>query len=212
MSITIVFGLPGNGKSYLSTTRVCKELVAGKKHVVTNYPVQFKGKTPIKWNSRFAIHGLNNSLIVIDEGYREFNSREYKGFSPEEHLFFATNRHNDNDIIIIAQHPARIEKVIREISSFVMVKKISLFRPLLFRTYHFDIEEDLSLPLNSARVGASITWFRKKYAKSYDTHYYKTDSLDMDLLERWPTFTRKVSIFKRLLRFFSIHKKYGPAF
>ncbi|TGC06979.1 zonular occludens toxin domain-containing protein [Methanolobus halotolerans] len=88
-----------------------------KKHYFTNFPVEHpkKGFTNV-WKSELAKQNITDSMIVIDEAYRNYNSRDYKTFQKDEHTFFATNRHLNNDIFLIAHNPARIDVVIREIT------------------------------------------------------------------------------------------------
>lgn len=179
MTIKVVFASPGQGKSYFATHKALKALKKGRK-VFSNYPIITPdGKSTYIWKPEYALENVQNALIIVDEAYRDYNSREHKDFSREVHTFFATNRHNGLDIILIAQNPARIDLVLREITSeFVFMKKhcIPLTDiPVIFTASGY-LDE---LSLANRHVGESDTLefilFSKKTGQSYDTHFYSND-------------------------------------
>lgn len=176
--IYIIWGHPGQGKSYFGTAMAVRGLEEGRK-VFTNYPVVYRGKSTYIWQPEFA--GLpsppTGATIVIDEAYRNYNSRKFSGFSVQEHTYFATNRHNNLEIYLIAQNPARIDVTIREISQFILMKKVQV--PLLkfiigFKAEFYEMIEDLSARKMGQESHYSVEWiwFSKKVANAYDTHFY----------------------------------------
>lgn len=177
--VTIVFAAPRQGKTYWATSKAVHALKKGKQKVFTNYPVFYKNKSTLVWESGYETEPITDSLIIIDEAYRYFNSRNYKNFTDEEHFFFATSGQNENDIILIAHSPARLDTVIREIASlFLFVKKITIpltEYPLWFRTEGYLDEISLSRRAMSKEAFDSVEHhiFRKKIAKAYDTHFFR---------------------------------------
>lgn len=176
--IYIIWGHPGQGKSFFGTAMAVRGLEAGKK-VFTNYPVFTGKKSSLIWRPEFA--GLPNPptrcTIIIDEAYRNYNSRKFAGFTIAEHTYFATNRHNELDIYLIAQNPARIDVTIREISQFILMKKVQI--PILkfiigFKAEFYEMLEDLSARKAGQKSHYAIEWiwWSKKIARAYDTHFY----------------------------------------
>ena len=179
MSIKIVFAPPGQGKSYYATHKARKAMEKGRL-VFSNYPILTpKGISSRIWKPEYALENIQGAMIIVDEAYRDYNSREYKDFTTEVHTFFATNRHNGLDIILIAQNPARVDMVLREITSeFLFMKKIAIPMteyPLLFVAYGY--LDELSLANRHLGESDTLTFipFRRKTAKSYDTHFYSND-------------------------------------
>lgn len=170
--IYIVDGPPGSGKSYYGTMVACRALEAGRR-VYTNYPVVYRGKTPYVWEKRLTREAIFDAVIVIDEAYRDVSSRDFKKFSVEEHTFFATNRHNDLDIYLIAQSVNRVDVIIREMANEILrVSKtaVPMWRPLWFRVDSY-VDE-----MSYAKKEIYYTkhyLFRWKYANAYDTKAFR---------------------------------------
>ena len=123
-------------------------------------------------------------------------------FEKDVHTFFATNGHNDNNITLIAQNPARIDVVIREMcNGFLLVKKVqipgiiwwayahlmnqilkgkygtvnpSMSRPLFFVIYNYLTEKDMASRKPEAAYSAVRVWFNEAVAQAYNTHYFRT--------------------------------------
>jgi hypothetical protein len=149
------------------------------------------------WSPELAHEVITNADIYIDEAYTDYSSREYKKFSIDLHTFFATNGHNDININLLAQNPARIDLIIREMcSSFLYVKKVAvpgplwllyakiknLFgadldptrpRPLFFKIYTYLDEKSMSMMNPDSAYQVTTVWFNSLVAGAYDTHYYR---------------------------------------
>ena len=123
-------------------------------------------------------------MIVIDEGYIDYSSRDFKSFDKETHTFFATNGHNNNDIYLIAQNPARLDLIIREMTNvFIHVRKHSFpwsTAPLWFTVEGFLTQEDFALRHSSpeAVYTRRQLYPSKQVKKAYDTHYYRNGDND----------------------------------
>lgn len=158
------------------------------KRVISNYPIyDTKSKSySYMWRSDYVYETVTNSMIVLDEAYRDFNSREYKKFNTDMHTFFATNRHNGNDILLIAQNPQRIDTVLREMANmflYVQAFKIPLiWRPVFFKVMGYLMVEDFTA--NRPPYYTKRYFFRKNVAKGYDTHYYKLEGSE-PTFEKW---------------------------
>ena len=116
----------------------------------TNYPiVDSDMRSSLVWSPDLVHESIHDALIVIDEAYRDYNSRSFKNFSADEHTFFATNGHNNVDVVLIAQNPARVDVVIREMTNiYYFVRKFQLpfmSRPLWFRVLGFLDEESMAI-------------------------------------------------------------------
>ena len=188
MAVFVVTGKPGEGKSFFVTSKSVRSLQRGRK-VFTNYPVitpdrKFSAR---EWKSEYIYETLHDSDIFIDEGYRDFSSRNYKNFDVDMHTFFATNRHNGNNIWIIAQDLARLDVIIRELSAEIMVVKkyeipfiwISngrlVYRPLVlgFRILGYASQEKMASGKREDIDTTETLLFSSYIAKSYDTRYYR---------------------------------------
>lgn len=188
MSIKIIFASPGEGKSYLATKYAYDALKKGRV-VFSNYPIITPGGlSACIWKAEYALENVHDAVIIIDEAYRDMSSRDFKKFTVEEHTFFATNRHNNLDIYLLAQNPARIDVILREITSeFLFMKKISIpFTwwlnkledcniPFLFIAYGYLDELSLARRHDGDSDTLRYAFFNRKVAKSYDTHFFSND-------------------------------------
>lgn len=175
--IYLIFGHPGQGKSYTATHFGVQAMRKGRQ-VYSNFPIIDGKRRSMVWKKEYS--SLPNPPIkcdvIIDEAYRDYNSRRFAEFTVEDHTYFATNRHNEVNLFICVQNPARIDKVIREISQFILVKKRTfLWRILGFRLEYYEFEDDLAGGRGKRKEGfyrKEFIWFKKDVARSYDTHYY----------------------------------------
>jgi hypothetical protein len=133
LSIKIRAGRPGYGKSFISTAEILQSLREGRT-VYTNWPVVSEDKkySSVVWEPWMIYEDIYDSDIYIDEAYRSFDSTEKDSVDVDTHTSFATNRHNDNNYVLIAQNVARIAKKIREIAEYEYIKKVEIPFPLWF--------------------------------------------------------------------------------
>ncbi|HZK71717.1 MAG TPA: zonular occludens toxin domain-containing protein [Clostridia bacterium] len=189
--IYIFFAPPREGKTYCVTAWALKELAKNKRRVFSNYPIVTDKVSTLVWKPDLVDSDIVDSLIIIDEAYRDFNSRNFKNFSSSEHFFFATNGHNNIDIILIAHSPARLDTVIREMASyFFFVKKVHLpfsTRPLWFRVEGFLDEISLSQRFVHKTLSYSVEHylFKRSVARAYDTHYFRKNIITPTVYSTW---------------------------
>lgn len=187
--IYIIWGPPGAGKSYYATRWAVSELNrTGKraKKVYSNYPIVQKKKNKVlssyKWKPELVYENIYNSIVFIDEAYRDYNSRDYRNFTDDLQVFFSTQRHNDDDLVLISPNPARIDKVIREMTNlfiYIIPHRFLIFRtPIYFTAESFLSFEDFPLRFkNPAYVyGKEHYFYQKKISRCYDTKQFRNES------------------------------------
>ena len=99
MSIKLVFGLPGSGKStYLAS--LCKHYTKKNIKVYSNYYIS--GAYTLDF-SRLGIDDYSDCVLLIDEISLLCDGRDWKAFTPELKYFFTNHRHYNVDIIACSQ-------------------------------------------------------------------------------------------------------------
>ena len=126
MSVSLLFGLPGAGKSTIMASIAYKNLKAKRKkydHILSNVDFgsipPFDKVTLIKGDDLGKYEGFENSLILIDEASLEWDSRNFKNFSYEKMQFFLLHRHWNCDIMLFTQQWDAIDRKIRVITDRV---------------------------------------------------------------------------------------------
>lgn len=204
--IYIIAAAPREGKSYL-LTKILREALeeqyklkkAGKpyKKIFSNFPVICEFGSTLVWKPEYTKEEIIDSIIGIDEAWQYFNSRNYKGFTKDDHAFFALNGQNNNEIYLIAHSPNRMDTVIREmVNIFYFVKKVKIpftNYPLWFRVESFLDELSISQRYSNpnAVYGVFHLFFRKKIARAYDTHFFKRNPVDQIEYAAWTDETDK---------------------
>lgn len=155
MSVVSINGLPGKGKTLLSTHLAIKHFKNQNKFfpklirklqrkeviynsVYSNFPICLDKRNKI-YSNRVSVYDLMNqnsflpdSLIIIDEIQLFYDSDEYKTFPRIIANFNQAHRHfGIKDIVYISQHPSRVVKKLRNVvSEYYRIK--TLFRiPIL---------------------------------------------------------------------------------
>lgn len=141
MSVISINGLPGKGKTLLSTHLAIKHFKSQNKFfpkfirklqrkeviynsVYSNFPICLDKRKKI-YSNRVSVYDLMNqnsflsdSLIIIDEIQLFYDSDEYKTFPRIIANFNQAHRHfGIKDIIYISQHPSRVVKKLRNVVS-----------------------------------------------------------------------------------------------
>ena len=190
--IYIFWAPPRKGKTYTATAwaleymQKIKKGRTSKTQVFSNYPIYDKklGST-LFWNADSIYYNITDSLIIIDEAYRDYSSRKWQKFSTDEHTFFATNGHNNNDIVFIVHGINRLDPVIREMAdSYYFIKKMQL--PFMKRPLYFKIEvfvDEIAIAQRyhrNSQHGVIYQRFKKRVANAYNTHFFR-EIVDPDL-------------------------------
>ena len=156
-----------------------KKKKTSKTKVFSNYPIYDKKfGASLFWDGETINYHISDSLIIIDEAYRYYSSRKWQKFTTQEHTFFATNGHNNNDIIFIVHGINRLDPVIREMAdAFFYIKKVTLpfmKRPLYFKIEVFNDEFEIAQRYSgNSHHGIVYKWFKKRVANAYNTHFFR---------------------------------------
>jgi hypothetical protein len=201
--IITISGMPGAGKSYIATKLIYD---AWKKdpdrRIFTNYPVMLNGKSTLKWEPEYTCENIQNSIVVVDEAYHDYNSRKSLkegGLSEQDHDAFSTNRHYGNTYIFISQNINRIDTIIREIGEIWWITKFALpniryplefdkWKPIWIKIEMFDCLDSFKL---KAMIGKKAAYKRKRYrfskkiAEMYNTHYFGDNTDPPFVSEPW---------------------------
>ena len=212
--VSIIYGLPGAGKSYLLAC-LADEFIKQGFEVCCNYPV--KGTHKITKKDINTDLCLSNCVILLDEAHTLFNSRGFKDFTKTVHEFFSLHRHLGNRIYLVTQHPARLDIVIREISEdFIMLSSVKFLGVPLWVTARYYYEDpcrstsvDMDRLLVPYRTERRL--YRRRIMMLYDSFYVDVSShtiINADVLPMWAgvafsgvvdplTIDQKVLIFVR---------------
>lgn len=200
--VTLILGSPGSGKS----TLLAKIVSDGNKKgipVYTNYPTLgariIDMKTLVDYN-------LGKSVLVIDEAGLEYNSRNSRAFTVELYHYFMTTRHRDTQLFFIVQSWKRIDIVLRELATEIILCKKFFFGFTMYRTFNSETtlisnSEGYALEFQEVFKQGSLHFFwRPKYYHMFDTKYLDREYLPGPL-EEYPEdmFPVKESFIRRLL-------------
>ncbi len=123
--VSLYFGLPGSGKSSLLTFMAIREqnkILIGKSRysrVVSNVEIDYPGIIFMEFADMLKYDLGASTLILIDEGTLEFDSRDYKAFDILKKDMFLQHRRYQYDIIIFTQQWDGVDKKIRVITDRV---------------------------------------------------------------------------------------------
>jgi len=209
MASHIISAAPSQGKSYWATFLAVMLLLEGK-IVFTNYPIIYKVPYTIKqqiiniyrrltrkplieqkqlstskWDDNYVSMGLHDCTIILDEAYKLVNC--HTRLTDDQHDFFATTGHNNVDVYVIAQNYRRINLIIREMATFIIISKFSnpfsllskegrkQLTPLVFtiRTYLSERDYQMSGIKADLLYEKKRHLFRKDIANAYNTQYYR---------------------------------------
>ena len=183
--IYVFWAPPRKGKTYFATSwaldvmRKIKKGKSSKDKVFSNYPIYDKKLgASMFWNADTIDYHITDSFIIIDEAYRDYSSRKWQKFTTQEHTFFATNGHNNNDIVFIVHGINRLDPVIREMAdSYYFIKKVTLpfmSHPLFFKIEVFVDEIEIAQRYSGhSRHGVIYKKFKKHVANAYNTHFFR---------------------------------------
>ena len=171
--ITLVLGAPGSGKSTFAA-RLVREANEIGLPVYCNYPVQ--GSIAVDMDSIIE-HDLGVGVLIIDEAGLNYNSRNTKAFGKEHYHWFATTRHRRTQIFVIVQSWKRVDIVLRELATEVIMCRKGWFGFTTCRQYVSDIkliEDKDGNAQEFADVFARIHWrcfWRPNYYHMFDSYH-----------------------------------------
>ncbi len=218
MTSHIISAAPSQGKSYYGTLLTIELLKRGK-IVFSNYPIIYNipyslkekiinlyrwiRKKPLlikrqlsanKWFDEYTDLGIHDCTVILDEAYKIVNC--HTKLTASQHDFFATTGHNNVDIYVIAQNYRRINVIIREMATFIIISKFSnplsllskegrkQLIPLFFTIETYLSERDYQLKGIKADMlyEKKRILFNKDIAEAYNTQYYRKKAKPIQLI------------------------------
>lgn len=114
--VTLVTGLPGNGKT-LYTICMVKEWADRESRQVYYHGIDILDKEALPWEEfqdAKTWHKLPaGAIILIDEAHKEFPVRPQGSKVPEHVEAIAELRHQGHNLVLITQHPMELDSAIR---------------------------------------------------------------------------------------------------
>ena len=235
--ISCISGLPGSGKNVYATylakkhfkheNTFFKRFIRRIKHrdiyinnVYSTYPIILHKKKRI-YSNIVTLNDLDNSysfkdnsIIFIDEVQSFYDSDEYKDFPKKIAVFNQFHRHfGIRDIYYISQHPSRIVKKLRNVTSqftkiryFRIIPFINLGVMYLTNYYEFEDYGKWHHPMKEQRTYDVDNHFKfffvKPIFKSYNSIYLSVLNENKPLLNKGTFSTTRLtkkeihSIFK----------------
>lgn len=220
--ITMIFGLPGSGKS-TALAWMCKQALDGKelyicgrkiasahKHVITNFP--FYGANEFDPDSLGKMD-YKDTLFVIDESSMYFDSRNFKSFSEYVKNWATQHRKDDLDIILASQGYSDNDLRIRNSTGNMFYCESFFFD--FFRISHIEpFFEIINFQLVSGYRWGKVQYFwGKPIFKLFDTHAkIKSSAVEPVVLIPWDVEAppARVPLGERLKSFFlSLPSRFG---
>lgn len=157
-------GRPGSGKSYTLSERALREVDRGR-DVFCNY--RLDGTTYFVPEQLF---DLPPGLIVIDEAHLWFSARQAMNLPPAWLAGLSQTRKNGWDLLWAAQHENRVDRVIRDVSSWQWLCSAWWKwedHPVLFKATCWEPEY-----FRKEKKKQVTTWraFSPRVAAAYNTH------------------------------------------
>lgn len=131
--ITLLTGLPGNGKTLFALWYVKKKAERENRpvyyHNIRDLTLPWTAHDPEKWQDLPA-----GSIMVIDEAQQVFPKLGNGAKRPDHYEKLATHRHLGIDLFIITQTPALVDLFVRELvgQHFNSVRKFGLERSSIY--------------------------------------------------------------------------------
>jgi len=114
--VTLVTGLPGNGKTLYSVCMI-KEWAEKENRQVYYHGIEVLDKQSLPWDEfqdPKTWHKLpHGAVIVIDEAHKVFPVRPQGSKVPEHVEAIAELRHQGHNLVLITQHPMELDSAIR---------------------------------------------------------------------------------------------------
>lgn len=158
-------GRPGSGKSYTLTERALREAARGRQ-VFTNYDLIAENVWRFQPDQ---LLDLPPGVIVIDEAHLWFSARQSLRLPPSWLAMLSQTRKAGWDLLWCAQHESRVDRVLRDISSYMWLCS-AWFQwddhPLFFVADSYEPE---MFRKPGKRMTRRVRMFDQKVARAYDT-------------------------------------------
>jgi zona occludens toxin len=173
--ITLLTGLPGNGKTLFALWFVKQKAEKENRevyyHNIKDLTLPWTVTDPEKWFDLPA-----GSIIVIDEAQFVFSKKPSGSKLPDFYEKLAVHRHSGYDIFIITQHPSLIDNFVRQLvgQHFHTVRKFGMNRSTV---YEWSAANPAPQNPSAHKSAISLKWAYPKevytYYKSAEVHTVK---------------------------------------
>lgn len=140
MTITLITGTPGSGKTLYTVWSIDREQKAGRRLMVDGIKDLAVDHIDVDetWLRKWFDNAVHNDLMVIDEAQRIYPPTSVSQKVGEDIEKLHIHRHKGVDFILITQHPQRINKTVRDlVGRHVHVRKLfGLNRAMLYEWDH----------------------------------------------------------------------------
>lgn len=163
MAIEGYVGRPGSGKSYTLVDRAIRELNRGR-DVFCNFHVD-----GTYYFTPDQLLDLPPGVIIIDEAHLWFPSRMSLKLPPSWLAMLSQTRKNGWDLLWSAQHETRVDRIVRDVSSWIWVCSAwgqTDGHPLIFRAECYEPENIRNI---KKRAHQQFRLFNPKVAAAYNT-------------------------------------------
>lgn len=197
---------PGNGKSYVATAIAIAFMLIGRK-VFTNYPIVYNNgfrvlESRALEKEMLLNENLNGSVIIIDEAWQWFWSRNFKGFTDEWTQFFSTLSQKEISLYYIVQSEDRIDTIVNDCANlFAEVEKTEipvLEMPVCFTVSWYCEEIEMQLARTKQNVDpyhVERFWFDRYIAQAFDTKFFGSDKREPFEGEVWTSYLKRTKNF-----------------
>ena len=221
----MVIAPPGEGKTYFLVWTALQAMRAGRT-VWSNFPIKSVDGRYVSrfWKKEYIFENISRDMVIDDELYREYFSRNFKEFDEKHALAFSTLGQKEVSFYGAAQHQDSDDVHINRVTNlWITIRKTEvpfLCVPLYFdvtiysslddyknAAYHPDIE-----PYDSFRL-----WFDRDVAEAYNTKYFAQDERPHTEGEDWDTYYARqippiywtppevISLRRRIIRKFNVY-------
>jgi len=162
MSIHIVFGKPGAGKTLYGTRKIINELRETRRHIITNFPLvldrlneYLQQRFPQEnlccldritilddeklkdfYEERGPNAGVDGVVYFLDEAQIPFNARDWASCDREVFNYLTQHRKKGDDVWAFTQHPGNLDKQFRSLAQdFRRLRNERLIKLGMFRGF-----------------------------------------------------------------------------
>lgn len=194
LTVTVVFGVPGSGKTTLAAKIAHQELEKykkGKEHfkVFSNFPLD--GAILYDPLTDLGIYDIRNSVILIDEAGIDFNNRKFKSFPDHLIKWCKLHRHYKCSVFVFSQSYDDMDITFRRLAStFWICRKIPIINLLIVRP----IKRRIGIDDLTHQLIDMFYWDNRHIKLVLMKRYWKSfDSFDAPVLKRkkWVPYKKK---------------------
>lgn len=191
MSVTLLLGAPGYGKSTYLASIVKKSKKKGL-NIYSN--VYIEGAKMLDLKNDLNFYRMENGIVLVDEAGAEWDNRDWKNFSDRNKRFFQMHRHYNLDIVVSCQNYEDVDAKIKRLTTRILVCKKSILYPYLIKVK--SITQDVDISEDKSAIIAVFEWklfflgnryiYAPMYWKLFDS-YFQDKLNDKD----WKTWSKE---------------------